>query len=251
MSGYTEQRRLLAQDADTAMGTFITLEGCDGAGKTTQAALLAATLHGHGVGVVPLREPGGTDLGDFIYSYVRQQTSQSAQQGFFSELGSPGFPGKVAPIPELFLFAAARAQLVTEVIQPALERGDIVLSDRYVDSTTAYQGYGRGLPLEEVAQINAIATRGIMPDLTILLDIDPAEGLARVPRKQDRMESEFKRFENRVRDGYSAIAASEPNRVYVLDATLPQNEIQARIWERVCGLLSIEPSAAQPVERLF
>ena len=233
------------------MGIFITFEGCDGAGKTTQSALLATKLADRGVGTVMLREPGGTDLGDFIYSYVQRQNSHSAQQGFFSELGSPGFPDKVAPIPELFLFAAARAQLVIQVIQPALDKGDIVICDRYVDSTTAYQGFGRELPREQVAQINAIATRGVKPDLTILLDIDPEEGLDRVPRKRDRMEEELKRFDNRVRDGYLEIADGEPKRFLVLDATRPEDEVHSRIWERVCGLLDLAPPVFQPIARLF
>ena len=232
------------------MGIFITFEGCDGAGKTTQAALLAERLAGRGP-VLMLREPGGTELGDFIYSYVRHQSNHPAQQGFFPELGSPGFPDKVAPIPELFLFAAARAQLVFQVIQPALDRDEIIICDRFVDSTTAYQGYGRGLAQEQVTQINEIATRGVKPDLTILLDIDPEEGLDRVPRKRDRMEEELKRFDNRVRDGYLEIADGEPKRFLVLDATRPEDEVHSRIWERVCGLLDFAPPVFQPIARLF
>lgn len=215
--------------ANAAVGIFITFEGCDGAGKTTQAKLLASKLAERGMGSLMLREPGGTDLGDFIYSYVQRQNSHSAQQGFFEELGSPGFPGKVAPIPELFLFAAARAQLVAEVVQSALGQGKTIICDRYVDSTTAYQGYGRGLPMEQVEQINVIATQGVKPSLTILLDIDPAEGLARVPGKRDRMENEFKQFENRVREGYLKIAEADPYRFLVVDASRPQDDIQSRI----------------------
>ena len=232
------------------MGIFITFEGCDGAGKTTQAALLAERLAGREA-VLMLREPGGTELGDFIYSYVRHQSDHPAQQGFFTELGSPGFPGKVAPVPELFLFAAARAQLVIQVIQPALDRGEIIICDRFADSTTAYQGYGRGLPREQVDQINSIATRGVKPHLTILLDIDPGEGLARVPGKRDRMETELKNFDTRVRDGYLDIAGGEPDRFLVLDATRTEEEIHEHIWERVCGLLNIPSPSGQPAAKLL
>lgn len=236
--------------ANAAVGIFITFEGCDGAGKTTQAALLAERLAGREA-VMMLREPGGTELGDFIYSYVRHQSDHPAQQGFFPELGSPGFPGKVAPIAELFLFAAARAQLVIQVVQPALERGEVIICDRFADSTTAYQGYGRGLPRDQVDQINTIATRGVRPGLTILLDIDPDEGLSRVPRKRDRMEEELSKFNNRVRDGYLEIAGAEPDRFLVLDAAQPEQDLHELIWERVCVLLNISSPATQPTARLF
>ena len=134
------------------------------------------TLSGH------CESRAGPELGDFIYSYVSHQRNQSANQSFFPELGSPGFPEKVAPIPELFLFAAARAQLVFPGYSALhFDRDEIIICDRFVDSTTAYQGYGRGLPQDQVTQINEIATRGVKPDLTILLDIDPEKALTEFP----------------------------------------------------------------------
>ena len=198
-----------------------------------------------------LREPGGTKLGDFIYTYVRHQSNHPAQQGFFPELGSPGFPGKVAPTAELFLFEAARAQLVDEVVRPALEKGSIIICDRFADSTVAYQGFGRGLPLDQVDRMNSTATGGLKPDLTILLDIDPDEGLSRVPAKRDRMEGEPRYFHKRVRDGYLEIASGEPERFLVLDATLDEEDIHARIWERVSTLPGLPMPNIEPAQRLL
>ena len=217
------------------MGIFITFEGGDGAGKTTQAALLGDRLSEHGK-VAMLREPGGTDLGEFIYSYVRHRSAHSANQGFFPELGSPGFPGEVAPIAELFLFAAARAQLVVEVLRPALDRDEIIICDRFADSTAAYQGFGRELPREQVDKMNEVATGGLKPDLTVLLDIDPHDGLARVPEKRDRIEEQSLAFHRRVRDGYLKIAGKDPDRFLVLDATRPTGELHTQIWNRVAAL---------------
>ena len=217
------------------MGVFITFEGGDGAGKTTQAALLGERLSEYGK-VTMLREPGGTDLGDFIYTYVRHRSAHSANQGFFPELGSPGFPGEVAPIAELFLFAAARAQLVIEILRPALDRDEIIICDRFADSTAAYQGFGRDLPQEQVDRMNEVATGGLKPDLTVLLDIDPQDGLARVPEKRDRIEEESLAFHRRVRDGYVKIAKSTPDRFLVLDAARPIEELHAQIWNQVAAL---------------
>ena len=232
------------------MGIFITFEGCDGAGKTTQAALLAERL-AESHSVKTLREPGGTELGDFIYSYVSHQRNQSANQTFFPELGSPGFPGKVEPIAELFLFAAARTQLVNEVLRPALAAGEVVICDRFADSTTAYQGYGRELPLEQVNKMNEVATGGLKPHLTILLDIDADAGLSRVPEKKDRMEKQARDFHRRVREGYLEIAKEDPDRFLKLDAKLPAEELQVRIWRRVEQLLSTNSSPVEIAQRLL
>ena len=232
------------------MGIFITFEGCDGAGKTTQAALLAERLaESHTVRT--LREPGGTELGDFIYSYVSHQRNQSASQTFFPELGSPGFPGKVEPIAELFLFAAARTQLVNEVLRPALEAGEVVICDRFADSTTAYQGYGRELPLDQVNKMNEVATGGLKPHLTILLDIDADAGLSRVPEKKDRMEKQARDFHRRVREGYLEIAKGDPNRFLKLDAMQPSEELQAQILSRVEQLLSQDTASQETAQRLL
>ena len=194
------------------MGIFITFEGCDGAGKTTQVGAACRDRLDESHSVRTLREPGGTELGDFIYSYVSHQRNQSANQSFFPELGSPGFPGNVEPIAELFLFAAARTQLVNEVLRPALDAGEVVICDRFADSTTAYQGYGRELPLEQVNKMNEVATGGLKPHLTILLDIDADAGLSRVPEKKDRMEKQARDFHRRVRDGYLEIAKEDAAR---------------------------------------
>ena len=232
------------------MGIFITFEGCDGAGKTTQAALLAYKLaESHTVRT--LREPGGTELGDFIYSYVSHQRNQSASQTFFPELGSPGFPGKVEPIAELFLFAAARTQLVNEVLRPALKAGEVVICDRFADSTTAYQGYGRELPLDQVNKMNEVATGGLKPHLTILLDIDADAGLSRVPEKKDRMEKQARDFHRRVREGYLEIAKRDPNRFLKLDAMQPSEELQAQILSRVEQLLSQDTASQETAQRLL
>ena len=232
------------------MGTFITFEGGDGAGKTTQAEKLADRLGARGP-VTMLREPGGTALGNFIYSYVNHRSGHNAEQGFFLELGSPGFPGKVEPIAELFLFVAARAQLVREVIQPALERDEIIICDRFADSTTAYQGYGRDLSREQVAQMNEIATGGLKPDLTILLDIDPDDGLARVPAKRDRIEGQSTDFHRRVRDGYLEIYKGDPDRFLKLDATQPIDDLHAHIWSRVAGLLGLPAPMSETARKLL
>ena len=232
------------------MGIFITFEGCDGAGKTTQAALLADKL-AESHTVKTLREPGGTELGDFIYSYVSHQRNQSANQSFFPELGSPGFPGKVEPIAELFLFAAARTQLVTEVLRPALDAGEVVICDRFADSTTAYQGYGRELPLEQVNKMNEVATGGLKPHLTILLDIDADAGLSRVPEKKDRMEKQARDFHRRVREGYLEIAKEDGARFLVLDASQSAEELQAQILSRVEQLLSQDTASQETAQRLL
>ena len=232
------------------MGIFITFEGGDGAGKTTQAALLAEKLSSNRE-VVQVHEPGGTELGDFIHSYLRHRSQRSAEQGYFMELGSPGFPDIVGPIAELFLFEAARAQLVQEVIKPALERDAIVVCDRFADSTTAYQGNGMGIPEKKVQQMNEIATDGIKPDLTILLDIDPEAGLKRVPTKRDRMEQRRKDFHRRVRDGYRMVADKDPERFLMLDATRPENEVETAIWNRVSQLLALPETVAEPLRLLL
>ncbi len=227
------------------MGIFITFEGCDGAGKTTQAKLLAAKLEATHQ-VLPLNEPGGTPLGEFVHSFVRNHrveiTDESdVTQARFDVMSN--VDARVDPIAELFLFEAARAQLVSEIIRPALEQGHIVISDRFADSTAAYQGYGRELPLEQVKKMNEVATGGLKPDLTILLDISPEDGLARVPEKKDRIEKQARDFHRRVRDGYLEIAQGDPDRFLTLDATQPAEELQAEIWNHVERLLS--PEATQ------
>ncbi len=224
------------------MGIFITFEGGDGAGKTTQAGLLKShiTAHASGRQVVTFRDPGSTDLGDFIRSYLRNTTETLGEQATFAMMRVPGFPARVEPQAELFLFEAARAQLVHEAIRPALQQNKIVISDRFADSTTAYQGYGRGIDVERVAFLNEITTDGLKPDLTILLDISPEDGLSRLTGALDRMEREPPDFHRRVRKGYLEIAKTEPERFLVLDGMQPEDDLAVRIWERVESLLGAQ-----------
>jgi dTMP kinase len=214
-------------------GLFVSFEGGEGSGKTTQLKALLAHLRSAGRDVVETRDPGGTPIGKQIRSLLLDREHAG-----------------MAPAAELLLYAASRAQLVHEVIRPALSRGQIVLCDRFADSTVAYQGYGRGLDLDLIARLNALATAGLRPDLTFLLDLDPAVGLQRATRRvterqerHDRIEGEVLAFHQRVREGYRAIAAAEPDRVIVLDALRGMTEIEAQIRGRMNGLLG---SAARP-----
>ena len=207
-------------------GLFVTLEGGEGAGKSTQAQMLTQRLHDAGYPVLLTREPAGMGLGRWL-----------------KELLEEGGPA-LEPLAELLLFAAARAQHVAEVIRPALERGDIVVCDRFSDSTLAYQGYGRGLDMELIRILNQAATGGIRPDLTLLFDVPPEAGLARKDRERvrDRIGTEAIAFHRRVRQGYLALAREEPERFLVVDATLPAKDITERIWRCLEPLLS--PHAA-------
>ena len=227
---------------NAVVGIFITFEGCDGAGKTTQAKLLAAKLEATHE-VLPLNEPGGTPLGEFVHSFVRNHRVEITEESDVTQARfdvMSNVDARVDPIAELFLFEAARAQLVSEVIRPALDKGHVVICDRFADSTAAYQGYGRELSIEQVNKMNEVATGGLKPDLTILLDISPEDGLARVPEKKDRMEKQARDFHRRVRDGYLKIAEQDPDRFLTLDATQSAKDVQAQIWSRVESLLRPE-----------
>ncbi|MFL5675430.1 MAG: dTMP kinase [Chloroflexota bacterium] len=195
-------------------GWFITLEGPEGAGKTTQAAALAAHLAGRGIDVHLTREPGGTWLGERLRDVLLARTPSAA---------------RTDALTDALLFNAARRQLVTEVIRPALAAGRSVLCARFADSTLAYQGYGGGVPLDRLRALEDAATDGLRPDLTILLDLPVEAGLARVaPDDITRFEAEFDLpFHRRVRDGFLALAAAEPERFAVLDATRPADEVAA------------------------
>jgi dTMP kinase len=199
-------------------GLFLTFEGPEGAGKTTQIGLLADALRKAGHTVTRTREPGGDAVGERVRELLLKE-----------EVGAEA---------ELLLFAAARARNVQTVVRPALAAGHIVLCDRYTDSTTAYQGYGRGLPLDLIERINDFATGGQRPDRTFLLDLPPAEGLARQSRSdQDRLDRESLAFHERVRDGFLALARAEPDRILLLDATRPAPEIAADLRTAVFALL--------------
>ena len=203
------------------MGLFITFEGGEGCGKSTQSRLLLKKLEQQNVPVVLTHEPGGTALGNELRRALKRRW------GSF-----------ISPQAELFLLAASRAQLVAEVIRPALEEGKVVLCDRFTHSTMVYQGYGRGLDFTAIKMVNNMATRYLNPDLIILLDISPEQGLARKQSLKDRFELEDLSFHQRVREGYLKMASAEPDRWLVIDASLPKGKIAEIIWDRVSQLLA-------------
>jgi dTMP kinase len=206
------------------LSLFITFEGSEGCGKSTQAKALWRKLVRLGIPVELTHEPGGTALGNQLRRILKR-----------------GRQDKISPLAELFLFAACRIQLVTEVIRPSLQQGKVVICDRFADSTTVYQGYSRELDLDTVKKINDLATQGIKPNLTILLDIPIQKGLGRKQyATNDRFESEDIAFHNKVRDGYLKLAAVEPERWLVIDATLPRATIGKIIWDRVNQLIQTE-----------
>lgn len=209
--------------AEQTTGLFLTLEGGDGSGKSTQSALLTEWLAGRGHTVVHAREPGGTELGLELREIVLHRR------------------GHIAPRAEALLYAADRAHNVATVVRPALERGEIVIQDRYLDSSVAYQGAGRVLVPDEVRGLSLWASDGLLPHLTVLLDLDEATGRIRLDESRtryDRLEAEADDFHARVRAGYLALAGAEPERFLVLDATLPVDELATRIRDRVSELLA-------------
>jgi len=197
---------------------FVTFEGLDWSGKSTQAELLAAWLRGQGRTVTTSREPGGTPVAEGVRDLVLHGDD-------------------MAPWAEAALYAAARADNVARVIRPALERGDDVVCDRYLDSSVAYQGIARGLGAAEVRDLSLLVTQGLVPDLTFLVLVDPAEARRRGGEHHDRIEREGEDFHQRVDAGYRAIAASEPERIVAVDGTRSAEEIAEEIRERVRPLL--------------
>jgi dTMP kinase len=207
------------------MGMFITFEGPEGSGKTSQIVLLAAYLREQGYEVVQTREPGGTSIGDQIRAVLH-------------DVGN----GEMQSETELLLYSASRAQLVRELVQPALAAGKIILCDRYADSTIAYQGYGRGLDLDELRLLTQFATGGLKPYLTLLLDIDVERGLARRQgngEEMNRLDLEAVSFHQKVRRGYHTLVEAEPERWKVVDADRSVVAIQQDLREIVLDTLKV------------
>lgn len=196
-------------------GLFITFEGADGCGKTTQMKLLAKYLEKQGHDVLLTREPGGKGLGEKVREILLN------------------YDGEVSDRCESFLFLADRAQNIDIIVNPAVEAGKIVLCDRHTDSTVAYQGYGRGLDLDRINLLNSIAVNGRRPDLTFVFDIDTETSMQRVGKEKDRMESAGIEFHNRVREGYLKIAQQEPERIIVIDASKSIEEIHEKVLNQI------------------
>jgi dTMP kinase len=212
----------------TERGRFITFEGPEGGGKSTQAARLSSRLSERGINVIRTREPGGTLTGEAIRDLLQHDAAGEA----------------IFPETETLLFAASRAQLVRQRIAPALSRGSWVISDRFADSTTAYQGYGRGFAVDDMLSINAFATNGATPDLTLLMDVDLEIGMERVRKRNekagtthDRMERETRTFHERVRAGYLELADRYRDRIVVVDASKEADEVARAVWTAVVKLL--------------
>ena len=220
------------------MGAFIVLEGPEGGGKSSQAKALAADLAALGYSTVLTREPGGTRLGDILRDILLPATQVS-----------------ISPRSEALLYCASRAQLVEDVVRPALDRDCVVVSDRFSYSTLAYQGYGRGLDVEQLETVVKFATGGLEPDLCVLLDVAPEVGLGRKrelfiaggEKEWNRFEQEELAFHQRVREGYFRMAETEPNRWLVLDASLPFESLRDRIIQEVSILLDRKRVQRRPV----
>ena len=213
------------------MSLFISIEGGDGAGKSTQADLLMTRLKASGIDALLVHEPGGTDFGEQVRRLVKGDVERS-------------------PMSELFLFEAARAQLVQDVIRPALAADRVVVTDRYADSSVAYQGFGRGLDLADVRALNHAATGGLMPDATVLLEITPDKALDRVngmdgstgrsdDPTQERFEREPIEFHLRVAEGFGTLATEEPGRWFVVDASARPEGVADKVWSIVSNLLTL------------
>ena len=188
-------------------GLFITFEGADGCGKSTQMKLLMEYLLKKGYEIVETREPGGKGLGEKIRDILLN------------------YDGEVSNRCESFLFLADRAQNIDVIVKPAIQQGKIVLCDRHTDSSVAYQGYGRGLDINEINRLNNLSTGGLKPDLTYVFDVDIETSMQRVGSQKDRMESSGKEFFNKVRNGYLELAKKEPERIKVIDSTKPIEDV--------------------------
>jgi len=206
-------------------GILISFEGSEGSGKSTQIAHLAARLQKLGRDVISVREPGGTEIGEQIRNIIVHNSKGD----------------EMCAETELLLFTASRAQLVREIIVPGLERGAVVLCDRFLDSSTVYQGIGRNLALDPVHQINRFAVGNVMPDLTLVIDVPMEVSLARIRQRAsdvpDRMERENIDFYKKIREGYLVLAKGMPQRFAVIDGTKPEDAIEKKIWGEIQKLL--------------
>lgn len=200
-------------------GLFITFEGCDGCGKTTQLELLAKYLQDKGYDVIVTREPGARGLGETLREILLN------------------YDGEVSSNCESFLFLADRAQHIDTIVKPAIDAGKIVLCDRHIDSTAAYQGYGRGLDLEQINYLNNIATSGLKPDLTLLFDVDIETSMARVGNNKDRMENAGIEFQEKVRHGYLELAKKEPKRIKVFDSGKTIEQLHQEVLGTIAPLV--------------
>jgi dTMP kinase len=200
-------------------GLFITFEGADGSGKTTQIKLLETYLTDKKKNFLLTRDPGGTKLGSKLREILLN------------------YEGKIAPFCELFLYLADRAQHVDELIVPNLNEGKMVLCDRYIDSTLAYQGYARGLNIDEIINLNNLVTHSLMPDLTLLFDIDTNIAMTRIGDQKDRLESEAAHFHEKVRNGYLDLAKKNPQRIKIIDATMSIEDINKQVIKLIEDIL--------------
>lgn len=217
------------RSGNASRGLFIAFEGGDGAGKSTQTAVLAEALEASGMTVLRTREPGGTTIGERLRSLVLDHGN-----------------GVIDAHTEALIFAASRAAHATQVIRPALERGHVVITDRYIDSSVAYQGAGRDLGLGAVQDLNTWATSGLKPDLTVLLDVTPELGRSRRTAggaAEDRLEAEADEFHARIRAAFLTLAASRPEGYLVLPAHLPAEELAHQIFSRVDSLVGLPVAA--------
>lgn len=201
-------------------GLFITFEGADGCGKTTQLNLLEKYLKDKGLDVIVTREPGAKGLGEKFREILLN------------------YDGLVSDRCESFLFLADRAQNIDTIVKPAVSSGKIVLCDRHIDSSVAYQGYGRGLDIQQIKNLNTIAAGGMLPDLTLVFDIDIETSMQRVGNNKDRMENSGNEFFNRVRNGYLELAKQEPDRIKVVDSTASIDDIHNKVKNIVLALLN-------------
>lgn len=210
------------RSARMSKGMFITIEGPEGSGKSTQSHRLSENLKKAGWDVVTAREPGGTSVGESIRTILKNSTNP------------------MNPLTEIFLFEASRSELVSTIIVPALNEGRIVVCDRFVDSTVAYQGYARGYNVDQITELNRLASFSLVPDLTILLDIDVNAGFGRIEQRNienddclDRIEMEDGIFHEQVRSGFMALAEKWPDRISIVDASMAQDDVAERILEIV------------------